>query len=216
MSGSSDARGFLTESDREYLRGEADFAHASGERRKRQQIRNRTRRALEDFAFLHQYLDSRDRLQILDEFAARTDETFAELSGEERDKGPEEVAFDIISDPETVFYGISTGGLRSTQAFVALLFHDICEDLDLSETQFEDLLADLVASGIEDAYGRTETVVDAAVDIELETQEVDVDALRNQLEDDPTGLTDQEVEWLIQLRGISWNEYIEYLEETRY
>jgi hypothetical protein len=59
------ARGFLTEADRSYLRGESDIEPKSNsERHVRQRIRDRTVHALIDFSLVFGGLEERDREQL--------------------------------------------------------------------------------------------------------------------------------------------------------
>lgn len=214
MSNRDQERGFLTGADREFLRGNRDIQHSSNVRKARWRIRNRARKALEDFAFLLQYMEPRDRTQMLDEFHDRHDERHAELTGEERDQGPPEVTWDILFNPDLLHYGISTGGLRSTQSFLALLLWDLCEDLDLSDEHFEGLYAELVGEGLEDALGRLGIVADADVEVAFNTRDVDSEELRERFEEKPDQLADHEIDWLIHLRNIEWDEYRTYLSKS--
>lgn len=210
MSSSSEGRGFLTESDRKYLRGETKYAQPAGERRKRRDIRERTWRALQDFAFILQYLEPRDRIQILDEFALRDDEIYAEATDEEPRKGPPESRLDILFEPDEVSYGIHTGGLRSMQGFIALLLYDFCDDIDFPEKKFQGLFAELVREGLRDAFAQVGVAVDVELELNLETQEVDFEELRSRFEEDPEALTEREVKLLSHARAISWEEYRAY------
>ena len=58
-------RGFLTEADRQFLRGESEIESQShSERKARERIRNRIFHAFIDFSLVAQFLEDRDRKQI--------------------------------------------------------------------------------------------------------------------------------------------------------
>lgn len=65
----ADQKGFLTEADREFLRGEREYTGENAKQmryQRRQSIRERTRGAFRDFALLHDELDKTERNKIFD------------------------------------------------------------------------------------------------------------------------------------------------------
>ena len=66
MSSSNKPGAVLTESQREYLRGNRSLDNAA-ERNARKAIRDRVRQALLDFVLVHQRLEQRDREQIFEQ-----------------------------------------------------------------------------------------------------------------------------------------------------
>lgn len=60
-------RGILSKTDREYLYGLKDYAHAQTEANRRQEIRERVKNGLLDFPILWLFLDPDERANIFDE-----------------------------------------------------------------------------------------------------------------------------------------------------
>lgn len=209
-------RGILTPEDREFLRGDKSYEYASGTRRARRRIRDRVRNSVSDFGLLFEYMERRDRLQVLDKFAERSDSLQAEFDGEEYDDAPPELEWDILYEPEVVWYGIFTGGFRSMTAFTTLLMFDqLVDRMELPPEKFVGLIGALMEKGLEDAIGKKGIVVDADVDVQITEIEVDPEKLRERFEAGHEEVSDQEVEWLIHLREIDHEEYVEYLEDKR-
>lgn len=207
-------RGVLTEADREFLRGDREYQSLSNERAARQRIRQRVRDAIQDFGLLFNYLEPRDRNQILDEFARRTDDVQRQLNEESRSEGPPELVWDLVGNRDQFPTTVSTGGLRHVQAFVLLLLIDgIRDELEASNQQFAALVGALVEEGLEDAFGRKGVVVDADVDVQFEERDVDPTELRARFEEGHDAVADEDVEHLVHLRKISWEEYESYLED---
>jgi hypothetical protein len=62
----SDETGFLTDVDKEFLRGEKEYDSKQGRYGRRQAIRERTREAFHDFALLYDELTPRERDRVFD------------------------------------------------------------------------------------------------------------------------------------------------------
>lgn len=62
----ADIRGFLTPTDKLFLRGEKQYSSKQGRYERREAIRQRTRQAFYDFALLHHELDETERNKIFD------------------------------------------------------------------------------------------------------------------------------------------------------
>ncbi|PHQ45131.1 hypothetical protein DJ68_14615 [Halorubrum sp. C3] len=62
----SDENGFLTDIDKEFLRGEKEYASKQGRYDRRRAIRERTREAFRDFQLLRDTLDREERDKIFD------------------------------------------------------------------------------------------------------------------------------------------------------
>lgn len=207
-------RGILSPEDRAYLRGEKNFESESGERQARRRIRERVRNALGDFGLLFHYMEHRDRQQVLQKFANRSDQIQLEHGEETLEDGPTELKWDLI-DPDEVWYPVYTGGMRHTQAFLATLMFDVfVEEIGVTPEQYLGLVAELVVEGLQDAFGKKGMVVEADVDLSLEEFDVDTEKLRTRFERDVEAVTDREVEWLIHLREIGFEEMVEYVRDA--
>lgn len=213
MSDSDRTRGTLSPADRRYLRGNAEYDSASSERKTRSRIRKRTRQSIADFTLLFEHLERRDRLAVLDEFWNRTDARVA-LQDDERTEGPPEAAWDVI-DPDGTPHLLGTGGMKAMQSFTYLLLYDfVVEELEGTPTDFEDVVAELVAEALKDMFGHKGVVVEADVDVTFQEFDADVAKLRERFETDPEAVTDQEVEWLAHLREITVEEMGEYVRNS--
>ncbi|KOX94212.1 hypothetical protein [Halorubrum tropicale] len=62
----ADAHGFLTDVDKEFLRGEKEYSSKQGRYDRRRAIRERTREAFRDFQLLQELLDTEERDKIFD------------------------------------------------------------------------------------------------------------------------------------------------------
>jgi len=62
----SDERGFLTATDRAFLRGEKEYETKQSRYQRREAIAGRARAAFDDFAFLYDVLDEHERNRIFD------------------------------------------------------------------------------------------------------------------------------------------------------
>jgi len=216
MSENDRPRGVLTDRDLEFLRFGYEYAQGSTTRNRRRCIRERTRSAIQDFAILFTYLEHRDRVQVLDEFARRYDEVLREIEGEERSEGDPELVWEYIANPASVPQPIATGGLRQMQAFICLLLYDaLVDEVNATEHQFTAALSELVRQALADAYGKHDEVVDIRVDIDVSHPDVTVDELRERFEEGYDKVDELDVERLVNLRAISWDEYMDYLEATR-
>ena len=75
----ADSRGFLTEKDKQWLRGEIDYEHRQSAANRRAAIRDRVAAALSDFEDLNQHWSEKERRRTLDNV-----------------EDPEEIAAEII------------------------------------------------------------------------------------------------------------------------
>jgi len=206
--------GFFTKTEKEYLRGETEYT-GSSKRGKHERIRTHLQNTFADFALAMQYVDQRDREQVLDDRFHRDDGLPVFLRGETVTLGPPECRWDLIetiTDPPHVH----TGGLKSTQASVILLLYDYFVGWeDLSIDAFASVLEDFVAAGIQDAFGKHDTIVDATVDLSIKEVELDPDFLLDRFNSGYDNVTDQKVEWLFQVRALGFQDQLNYRRATR-
>lgn len=200
--------GVLTAKQREYLRGDQEFSQ-NAERMMRMRIRRRIRHALADFALLFRYLEKRDRDQILNKFVNRTDLRQVSIKGAQLPPGAEELEWDLVN-PNSIDPVVYTGGIRHSQAFLFLLLQDIISLYEV-ELSFTDLVETLLQEAIQDTLAKKEISADVSVDISIKNETtVDGEALRKQFEKDHFSLDPQEIQQLIYLRELSFEEMLQY------
>ena len=113
----ADTRGFLTDKDKEWLRGEIDYEHRQSAANRRAAIRNRVAAALSDFAELNQHWTEKERRRTLDE-VKDSEETAAEIIEflyiwlNERAADPEEMVGDQADDNALAFRRALCGGIK--------------------------------------------------------------------------------------------------------
>ena len=231
MSREKRGKGVLTEKDKQYLRGEIELTGAQ-ERIQRQRMRERIRNGIIDFALLFAHLDERDRKQIL--FDKEGSSAGFNLQGDKR-RAPSELEWDLI-EPDIEAPPIFTGGLRHLHAFAYLCMLDFLElygDSDNVETVYrnsddvkgiyeewvfhpDQIIEQLVEEGIKDAFGKHDVIVETNVSIETGGRLIesgDLDDLLSQFHEG-TRLTEEEVEWLIQTRRISFEEMVGWVKDS--
>jgi hypothetical protein len=69
-------RGFLTPTDREYLRGEIDYENQETDAHRRRDIRDRTKNSIRDFKLLFRELEEQEREKIFTDIDIRVEITF--------------------------------------------------------------------------------------------------------------------------------------------
>lgn len=205
MSEEDRERGILTSDDIDYLRGKVS-KEGQNERRTRHRIRQRIQNAIVDFAIAFEYLEARDRIQILLRTDRNSPHSFAHV-GEEI--GPPELEWDLldVDDNKPVLF---LGGLRSMHAFSYLTLFESLEDVDYLERDDSHetaVVEALVEESLQDVYGKRGEVKDVDVNISVTEYDVDLDAIETRFRsEDP--VSEEEVQWLIQTRRISFEEMV--------
>lgn len=203
-------RGVLSKADRAYLRDEKEYGNEDTPREIRRRIRERVRNGLADFGLVFERMEKRDREQIIDNLAHRSDQLQAQLEGEGLPDGPPELVWDAIN-PDEIDGWVPTTGLGSTQSYVLLLFYEaVIENEEFPLSFFETSVEHLVKEGLGNALGKKGIVADINVDISIDEQDVDVEDLRRQFHTDMGTLNDQQVNWLVHLREIDLENMVFY------
>lgn len=113
----ADSRGFLTDKDKQWLRGEIEYEHRQSAANRRAAIRDRVAAALSDFAELNQHWSEQERSRTINEVedpketAADTIE-FLYIWLNERAADPEEMVGDQADDNALAFRRALCSGIK--------------------------------------------------------------------------------------------------------
>jgi Fe-S oxidoreductase len=177
------SRGILTDTDREYLRGKKEYDSRQGEHQRRNEIRDRVRRALLDFSLLADpelFPDS----EIEEIRSARTgsDTDLNLLPGAGNTSMDPEIQAAVI---EMFAFGLRMSwGLTELNFGQALRrFGERTEGIEVGEVNIELLDKEQLAKRAKEHMENGATLTDKEVRALLESGEVDPDTLASHLQD---------------------------------
>lgn len=204
----------LTSGDIEFLRGETSKSEGAA-RTNRNRIRERIINAIADFGIAFEHLEPTDRIQTFIKVDRNMPYPTNHTEGNEN---LSELAWDII-EVEGAESLIFLGGIRSMHAFSYLgLFESLMSTgfLEEEDVHFGSVVENLVEESLQDAYGKYNTVVNVNVDVTIDEYDVDLDDIEDRFSTKKP-VTQEEAQWLVQTRRISFQEMVEYVrDESRH